>query len=250
VDLVERREGTPRRHPWETARVEAVKSIIERLPLHRPRVLDVGCGDGYLLLELKRSLDFRQAMAVDPHLTDELIREVSSPEVRFVRELGELSAERLDLVLLLDVLEHIERPSEFLRGIAADHLAAGGWGVVTVPAFQSLFSRHDRKLLHFRRYTRRTIGELVASAGLEVVDSGYLFASLLLPRALSSFLQWARLPGQHIDDEGIGNWQGSAFSTRALHRALSLDNSLCLLAHDHGLTVPGLSIWLTCKKPS
>jgi hypothetical protein len=250
VDLVERREGTPRRHPWETARLDAIKSIIERLQLHQPRVLDVGCGDGYVVTELQRSMGFREALAHDPHLTDEFIRELSSPDVRFVRDLGERSGEPSDLVLLLDVLEHIEEPVGFLRRLVAEQLAPGGWVVVTVPAFQALFSQHDRKLRHFRRYARPQIAEVAAGAGLDVVDSGYLFASLLVPRALSSLAQRGRLPRQHVAGTGIGDWRGSTFWTRALHRALSWDNRLCLVAHDHGITLPGLSIWLTCKKPS
>jgi hypothetical protein len=250
VDLVERRAETPNRHPWETARVEAVKSIIGRLPLHEPRVLELGCGDAFVLGELQRSMPFGESIAYDLHMNDELFRdlEVALPNVSFLRNLDELSEKRADLLLLLDVLEHIEEPAEYLRRIAAEHLAAHAWVVVTVPAFQALFSRHDHRL--FRRYSRAQIAAVVTGAGLEVIDSGYLFSSLVAPRALGVLSERALPNRRHAVPTGIGEWRGSPLVTRALHRALCWDNALCLAAHDHGLTLPGLSAWLTCRKPS
>jgi hypothetical protein len=252
VDLLERQAGTPIRHPWETARVEAIKSIVGRLPLREPRVLELGCGDAFVLGELQRSMPFGESIAYDLHMNDELLREltVALPSVRFLRNLGDLSEKEADLVLLLDVLEHIEEPASYLREVVADHLAAGAWVVVTVPAFQALFSQHDHRLRHFRRYSRAQIAEVVATAGLEVVDSGYLFSTLVGPRALTMLGERALPQRRRVHATGIGQWRGSPLMTRALHRALCWDNALCLAAHDHGLDLPGLSAWLTCRKPS
>jgi SAM-dependent methyltransferase len=253
VDLRERGAGT-QRHPWETARVEAVKSIIRRLEIEKPRVLDIGCGDGFVLQELGRSLEFRQALAYDLRLTDDLIDQLATPQIRFVRDLAAISADPVDLALFLDVLEHIEHPTEYLRNVVADQLASRGWVVITVPAFQALFTRHDRDLLHFRRYSRDEIAEVARGAGLEVVDSGYLFPSLVVPRAVAALRERALPPGKQANDVasdiGIGNWNGSPLLTRALHGALCWDNRLALAAHDVGLILPGLSAWLTCRKPS
>jgi len=80
-----------------------------------------------------------------------------------------------------------------------------------------------------------------------VIESGYLFASLLLPRAALALRE--RLVPVHsgAGAHGIGRWRGGARLTHWLHSALVLDNRLCLAASQRGLTLPGLTVWLTCK---
>jgi hypothetical protein len=156
----------------------------------------------------------------------------------------------VDLVLLLDVLEHIESPIEYLGRVVHEQLAPRGWVVVTVPAFQALFTQHDRDLLHFRRYSRSEIAAVARKAGLDVVDSGYLFPSLIVPRAIAALRERALPPKKQSTEFGIGNWRRSSLLTRAIHGALCWDNRLALAAHDVGVTIPGLSAWLTCRKPS
>ncbi len=53
---------------------------------------------------------------------------------------------------MLDVIEHVEDDVGFVRDVVDGSLAPGGWVLVSVPAYQSLFSSHDRALKHFRRY--------------------------------------------------------------------------------------------------
>jgi SAM-dependent methyltransferase len=250
MDLSERSGGDGARHPWETARVEAVADIVAALGLVRPRVLDVGCGDGYAARELQRRLGFSQVVAQDIHLTDALIAELAAPGVRFVRELAGLEY-RADLIFLLDVLEHIEDSQRALASIVEQHLAPGGRVVVTVPAFQGLFTEHDRMLRHFRRYSREALVAEVRRAGLTVQDSGYLFMSLLVPRALGALKERLKGPQNKRGEnpEGVGNWSAPEALTRLLHRALALDNALCLAAQRRGVTLPGLSVWLVCKAP-
>jgi SAM-dependent methyltransferase len=261
MDLSERKGTLARRHPWETARVAAIRRIVAGLRLDQPRVLDVGCGDGYLVRQLHAALGFRHVIAQDIHMTDALARELRTPGVEFVRELGEIEY-RAELILLLDVLEHLAEPRALLSELASKRLAPEGRFVITVPAFQRLFTDHDRALKHFRRYTREELAQLVESAELGVIDSGYLFSSLLVPRALSALRErrgrvangmsvegGADHGGRDQDgaEHGIGRWRGSALATQLIHGALALDNGLCLAAQRRGVTVPGLTVWLTCK---
>jgi SAM-dependent methyltransferase len=227
--------------------VTAVQKIVAGLRLERPRVLDVGSGDGYLVQALHEALRFADVIAQDIHLTDALAAELRRPGVEFVRELTD-PGYRADLILLMDVLEHVERSVEFLAQLARERLAAGGRIVITVPAFQQLFTDHDRALKHFRRYDRAQLVREVQEAGLAVLDSGYLFASLLPPRALSALRE--RLSPRRDAAHGVGSWQGSALLTQVLHQVLALDTRLCLAARERGVTVPGLTVWLTCKTPS
>jgi SAM-dependent methyltransferase len=248
MDLSERTEQGTRRHPWESARVQAVEQIVRDLAVPAPRVLDVGSGDGYLLHRLHTAFRFQRAVGVDIHLSESLAQELSSAGVELQRELTD-PAFRAELILLLDVLEHVEDPVAMLTQLARERLASGGRFVITVPAFQPLYTDHDRALKHYRRYSRPELIELVQRSGLAVIDSGYLFASLLLPRAASALRErW--LPKNGAATHGVGAWQGGSLLTQLLHGALVLDNRLCLAAREWGVRVPGLTVWLTCKTPS
>jgi SAM-dependent methyltransferase len=252
MDLSERPATPVRRHPWETARLAAIRRILAGLALREPRVLDVGCGDGYLVRELRTPLRFRHVVAQDIHMSEELARELNAPGVEFVRELTQIDYQA-DLILLLDVLEHLPDPRALLLDLMRQRLAPGGRFLITVPAFQGLFTDHDRALKHFRRYSRTELLRLVESAGLEALDSGYLFASLLLPRGVSALRERAaRRPHREANGavRGVGAWSGSRWLTRAVHAALCLDGRLCLLARQGGVTLPGLTVWLTCKTRS
>ena len=246
MDLVERQRTLRARHPWETARAEAIRSLVARLDLKQPSVLDVGCGDGFLIGTLRQQFGLREAVAQDVHLTPELLEELAQPGVEFVQELHQIAGRRFQLVLLLDVLEHVSDPAALLTQLWQAHLAPGGWMLLTVPAFQALFSRHDRALKHEKRYSRTELAVLARSAGLQVHDSGYLFSSLLLPRTLSK-LRERLLPTAVDPTPGVGGWNGPAWLTRTLHQLLCTDNRICLEAQKKGLVVPGLSAWLLCN---
>lgn len=248
MDLVERQRTHGTRHPWETARAEAIRNLVARLDLRAPRVLDVGCGDGFLISELRSHFELREAVAQDVHLTPELARELGRPGVEFVQELDQIRGRRFELVLLLDVLEHVRDPIALLTRLWREHLAAGGWVLITVPAFQALFSAHDRSLKHEKRYSRSEIVALAQEAGLDVHASGYLFASLLVPRVFTK-LRERIMPPPADAVLGIGGWNGPKWLTRGLHELLCADNQLCLKAQQKGLVVPGLSTWILCSAP-
>lgn len=249
MDLIERPDEQGERHPWEVARATAIGELVSRLGMQRPTTLDVGCGDAYLARELMLQGKIGNAVGQDVHLTRELARAWSSSSLRLVRDLAEIDSERFELLLLLDVLEHIEDPARFLHEVVDRHLEPGARVVITVPAFQGLFSQHDRDLKHFRRYSRGEIAGVATAAGLQVRDSGYLFCSLLLPRALSAVAERIR-PPRPSDHIGVGIWRAPRAVTQLLTFTLTLENRLALGAHDLGLTFPGLSSWLLCNAPS
>ena len=81
---------------------------------------------------------------------------------------------------VFDVLEHIENPSQLLDEMYRT-LEPGGYLFVTVPCGQWLWGDLDKSLGHFRRYSKRTIDEVVSRSGFIPVKSRYLFLSLVLP---------------------------------------------------------------------
>ena len=83
-------------------------------------------------------------------------------------------AEPFDLVLMLDVLEHIEDDRQALAS-AYSTLKPGGHLLVTVPALPWLWSRHDEANAHYRRYLPRTLREVLLDAGFQVDTLRYAF---------------------------------------------------------------------------
>ncbi len=88
---------------------------------------------------------------------------------------------RYDLVVMLDVLEHLEDPRRAL-GHVHDLLAADGRLLLTVPAFQLLWTHHDELNRHFRRYTKSGLLADVQGSGLRVLESWYAFQWLYLAK--------------------------------------------------------------------
>ena len=84
---------------------------------------------------------------------------------------------------VFDVLEHIENPSQLLDEMYRT-LEPGGYLFVTVPCGQWLWGELDKSLSHFRRYSKRTIDEVVSKSGFNPINSRYLFLSLVIPSFL------------------------------------------------------------------
>src|SRR5512137_2474724 len=118
MDLKERAFFAGRRHPWELARVAALSRIVAGLPLpETTRVLDVGCGDGFTARELFKGRTVGALIGVDPALAEEDRHRGQSGSTGFdcVPTLEDLPQEAFDLVLLLDVLEHVDGDLAMLR---------------------------------------------------------------------------------------------------------------------------------------
>jgi hypothetical protein len=242
VDLAERGD-TDRRHPWEVERARFFRSLIARhLSDRRPhRILDVGAGDGWFAGELGADLaaggdivcwDANYASAeLDAALPDGVVRTADEPAGTF------------DLVLLLDVIEHVADDAAFLDESVIPHLAEDALLVVSVPAYQGLFSSHDDALAHHRRYSPRQLRDLLTPR-LEVVSRGGLFASLLPVRA-------AAVAREHIsgppESHGIGAWTGGQALTRAVSAVLAADAGAGGWLARRGVTTPGLSTWAVCR---
>jgi hypothetical protein len=69
--------------------------------------------------------------------------------------------------MMLDVIEHIEHDLPALRA-SASAIAHGGRLLVTVPANPRLWSAHDVRNRHYRRYTDETLSSVITEAGLKV----------------------------------------------------------------------------------
>jgi SAM-dependent methyltransferase len=137
-------------------------------------VLDVGAGSGVFTRQL---LDFGLAgrgVCVDPGYKQEAVEMHHGREIAFVRAVDEVSQK---LILMMDVLEHVDDDIGFLKEYT-DRMPSGGRVLITVPAFQSLWSGHDVFLDHRRRYTLSNIEQIAQQANLRVLRGRYFFGAL------------------------------------------------------------------------
>lgn len=261
MDLRERPSGVPMRHPWETVRAQFFTRLLaEQLgrgaPLDVLDVLDVGAGDGFMAATLLPVLPGGSSIACyDPEYTDDHLQALGAAApagLRFERICPE---REFDLIVLLDVLEHVPDDRGLLRDLVKRRLRPGGLVVVSVPAHRSLFTRHDVMLGHHRRYSSRELLGVVEEVQLRPRQSGSLFGSLLVPRAVAKAVELARgVVSRPIDGQlpervstGVSAWSHGAVVTRALCGVLELDARMSRLAARYSVPTTGLSVWALCE---
>jgi 2-polyprenyl-3-methyl-5-hydroxy-6-metoxy-1,4-benzoquinol methylase len=259
MDLSEIPQEPFQRHPWEMARARFFVRLLEarRVLNGRRMVLDVGAGDGYVARELLRRLaDGSRIVCYDAHYNDQHLAELggsfASSALSFMRD---RPRERFDLILLLDVLEHVPDDVGFLIDIVSQNLKPRACVVVSVPAWQGLFTLHDVALGHYRRYRPSDIARVVEKAELTIVARGGLFHALLLPRTLQKvreIVRAVRYPQAGSRSDGhartdVGRWRGGRLLTAGVEVALAFDNACSQAAARVGLDVPGLSAWVLAR---
>ncbi len=224
-----------RLHWWFRGRLAVITAALERaLPSHPVRLLELGCGTGNVLGTLGR---FGEAVGMEPHPELAAAGRAAGLDVREGRLPGALvvAAGWADVVLLLDVLEHLDDEIAALE-TARRALAENGLLVVTVPAYRWLWSGHDLALGHRRRYTAPRLRAVVERAGFRVRHVSY-FNTLLFP-ALALTRAWKGTRGDVTHDlrrpaPTLNWWLGRVF---ALERhvvprwAVPFGASLLLLA--------------------
>jgi SAM-dependent methyltransferase len=260
MDLKELPARAFARHPWEIVRANFFIHLLrEQIPVQGKSALDIGAGDGYFAQRLLA--DFPEAKLTCFDLAYDATwlhaKATADPRLAFTatRPTASRPDGRFDLVLMLDVLEHVEDDRAALLDAVASFLAPGGWLLISVPAGEMLFSRHDQLLGHKRRYSPARLRALVEESGLDIVDRGDLFASLLLPRALARLGEavldrhrdHASPTPPHIET-ALGTWTRGPLVTCAVTAMLSLDALCCRLAARLRLPFAGLSTWVLAKR--
>lgn len=204
-------------------------------------VLDIGAGDGWFAGELLADVpEGCELVCWDVNYTSEDLEAVLGPGVQ--RVTGEPDR-TFDLVLALDVIEHIADDASFLEHSVIPRLHERSVLVVSVPAYQALYSSHDRALGHERRYRPGELHDLLANRA-DVVERGGMFTTLLAPRALAVAAERA---GRRGSDDGVGAWRGGATLTSALTGVLGADAAAGGWLARNGMRLPGLSTWAVCR---
>ena len=192
--------------------------LVERYLKGEGKLLDFGAGTGTFAQMLRsRGLEV-VCVEPDPRLQELLKSKGLEAHV----SLEALPEGSVPAVFTFNVLEHIEDDVAALRQIH-DRLKPGGKLLIYVPAFQVIFSSMDRKVGHFRRYTRGTLTARLREAGFEIESACYAdslgFAASLAykwfgnprgdlnPAALKTFDRWV-FPLSRVLDVAVHPWLG------------------------------------------
>jgi SAM-dependent methyltransferase len=184
--LLDRMLEVEEKHWWFSARRDLLLALLRRWVPRGRRLLDVGCGTGFLLGAAREDWE---VWGLDP--APEAVEFCRARGLEHVMQgtVGDLGTGKFpaaDAISFFDVLEHLEDDVGALKGAAAN-LSSDGMVFATVPAYQWLWTAHDKSHHHHRRYTSARIAAAFTAAGLQPVETGY-FNTRLFPLAVMSRL--------------------------------------------------------------
>lgn len=166
--------GDPASHWYYISKGKAIRSLIGAGPY--PAILDVGAGSGVFSRMLTEAGVAESSVCVDPNYSDAFLAADSSGPIDYVRSVTESDA---SLILMIDVIEHVDDDVALIAEYARMS-KPGTKFLISVPAFNFLWSSHDDFLEHRRRYTLETLERSVRAAGLAPSTLRYFFG-LLFP---------------------------------------------------------------------
>ncbi|MDJ0851485.1 MAG: class I SAM-dependent methyltransferase [Myxococcota bacterium] len=226
---------------WHRARERIVHRALERWAPPDPRILDVGCGTGHTTASLRR---FGPVVGVD--LGSEALRrarERSLPVARSSASPLPVPSQRFDVVVALDVLEHLDDDVGAAREILRS-LAPGGLLVATVPAYAFLWSSHDVALGHRRRYRRAALARVLREAGFAIERCSYVMSAILPVAALLRLAERLRPPRHESAQSGyvpVPRWVNELLTA-----VVGFDGRIV----QHAVLPFGLSVLAVARRPA
>jgi SAM-dependent methyltransferase len=178
---------------WHQSRLAWGQKIIVKY-LADPNTLDVldyGCGTGGFLYQLSKKMKFRSCLGVD--VAEGAIEKALNRSSNYsqIKKNDFNAVSGMDLIFLMDALEHIENDEAFLRNIFGK-MKIGAHLLISVPAFSCLFSSWDKALGHYRRYKKNNLGQVIKVTGGSVIYMDYAFSYLFPAVALKRIIGQAK----------------------------------------------------------
>ena len=178
---------------WFESRRSIIMYLIRNIikPQRKLKILDIGCGTGS---EIDFFTEFGEITGIDSSkeaINLCLKRGLEKKVIEANAEKLSFPDEIFDLILCLDVLEHIQYP-EFAIAEISRLLKKEGFVVLTVPAFAWLWSEHDKVSGHFKRYNIKELKSILQLKNFKLIKMSYfntfLFPAIVLLRKFKNFI--------------------------------------------------------------
>lgn len=172
------------RHFWFAVRNEVIKIITNRFihPSTNKSFLEIGCGNGFVL-DLLDKLGF-SLTGLDIYLEGLKLARNRVKSKLICADIYKLKPqEKYDAIGLFDVIEHIEDDRFFLKK-SSGFLKTGGKIILTVPADMKLWSQIDQISGHKRRYTKKSLSDLLEKCGYNIEFISYFNFLLYVPQLM------------------------------------------------------------------
>lgn len=190
-------------HWWFVGRQAILFDFLKKYVSPKARILDIGCNTGVLV-------DMMQKAGYEACGSDMSKEAIEYGSARGVKKLyvanGDIQpfpSELFDCVMALDVIEHIDDDSAVIKEMKR-LLRPGGTLIIKVPAFMFLWSLQDEVAHHKRRYTKKTLTDVLTSHRLSIVRKTYFNTFLFVPIVISRLIQKI-IPPKRSSDFDLNN---------------------------------------------
>jgi len=231
------KETVANQHPWRLSREECLLSILKGKNMQN--FADIGVNDMFYTKKLK-SFYAEKIYGIDVFFPEE---SVVKDGIICLNKVEKIPENELDCAVMMDVLEHIEDDVSFFKTVIGK-VKSDGIFLITVPAYQFLFSAHDVKNLHFRRYNRKQLLKILKQEGITVERCHYFYTSLFIMRLLFT-LRKKEFSGNSSDK---WKYPEKHILTVILKTILNLDFTVNKILDKFFIRLPGLSLFAICRK--
>lgn len=222
-------------HWYYSSKVKAVEKFLGKAPI--TKILDIGAGSGFFSKYLLENTAAKEAWCVDISYAYESDDSYAGKPLFLRKAIDSIDA---DLVMLMDVLEHVDDDIGMLKEYV-EKVPTGTQFLITVPAFQFLWSGHDVFLEHKRRYTLKQLESVVGACGLELKKGAYFFGGVF-PIAAALRLADCVKPKDRAPKSQLA--QHGRFTNAVLKGICALEVPLMSLNR-----IAGLSVFCIAVKP-
>jgi SAM-dependent methyltransferase len=176
-------------HFWIRRRFDVMQHLADREIRNSKRAAEIGCGNGLVQRDLELHYGISVAgFELNPIALEKSVSRIGPLYCYNIHQRDPQFRAHFDLIVLFDVLEHIEDESEFLQSVKF-HLSDSGTLLINVPSHQALYSDYDRAAGHIRRYSIKQLTSVAEQNCLRVRGITYwglpLLPLLLLRKTMS-----------------------------------------------------------------
>lgn len=165
-------------HWWVRTRYNYLECLVESMLINKVdemKVLELGSGTAPSLKLLRNKFSSKLKMT---GIDIGYVGDSTIDGIEYKNSVEKIPSQSCDLLVLMDVLEHVSDDSKMLN-LWLDKIRPGGYIFITVPAHKFLWSSHDTYLEHYRRYNLFDVRGLLEGSNLRIIKLSHFFAFLV-----------------------------------------------------------------------